>query len=128
MGLFTYLRGLQARMSAGGSAGGLAASTGTSTAAMLACCAHHLTEVVPLLGISGAAIFLNVYKTPLLWLGVAMNLAGVAYLARLIRRASASAPDHPVERRALPVGMVAWGGAGPTLSGEEPGDDGRESP
>ncbi len=74
--LFAYVREMQAPISAGG----MAASTGTSTTAMLACCAHHLTEVLPILGVSGMAIFLNAYKTPLLWLGVAMNLAGVAYL------------------------------------------------
>ncbi len=80
-GLFTYLRGRHARASAGG----VAASTGTSATAMLACCAHHLTEILPILGLSGAAVFLNVYKTPLLWLGIAMNLGGIAYLSWQLR-------------------------------------------
>lgn len=80
--LFTYLRGLHARAGASG----VAASTGTSTAAMLACCAHHLADVLPVIGLSGAAIFLNDYKTPLLWLGIAMNVAGIAYLLRQVRR------------------------------------------
>lgn len=91
MGLLAYLRGLHARMSAGG----VAASTGTSTAAMLACCAHHLTDVVPLLGISGAVIFLNAYKTPLLWLGILMNLAGVAYMLLRLRRFRCSESPTP---------------------------------
>jgi hypothetical protein len=82
VGLFTYLRALHARMAAGGV--GMATSTGTSTAAMLACCAHHLSDVLPILGISGAAVFLGAYKTPLLWVGLAMNLAGIAYLLRQI--------------------------------------------
>ena len=82
LGLFAYLRGLLARAAAGG----VAASTGTSTAAMLACCAHHLTNILPLVGLSGAAIFLNAYKAPLLWLGIAMNLLGIAYLLRQIVR------------------------------------------
>jgi hypothetical protein len=47
---------------------------------MLACCAHHLTDVLPLLGLSAAAAFLGAYKTPLLWLSVTVNLAGVLYL------------------------------------------------
>lgn len=80
VGLFTYLRGLHAQAAAGG----VAASTGTSTAAMLACCAHHLADVLPIIGLSGAAIFLNAYRTPLLWLGIVMNLAGVVYLLRKI--------------------------------------------
>lgn len=83
MGLFTYLRSLHARATVGG----VAASTGTSTTAMLACCAHHLADVAPILGLSGAAVLLNAYKTPLLWLGIAMNLAGILYLAHQVRRA-----------------------------------------
>jgi len=82
VGLLTYLRSVQAHAAAGG----VAASTGTSTTAMLACCAHHLTDILPIVGLSGAAIFLNAYKTPLLWLGVIMNLIGVAYLLRQVVR------------------------------------------
>lgn len=81
VGLFTYLRGLHAQAAAGG----MAASGGTSTTAMLACCAHHLTDILPILGLSGAAVFLDAWKTPLLWLGIAMNVAGVAYLLWKIR-------------------------------------------
>ncbi len=55
---------------------------------MLACCAHHLTEVFTILGLSGAAIFLNAYKTPLLWLGIVMNLFGIAYFLWKIRQQS----------------------------------------
>lgn len=83
VGLFTYLRGLHTRASVGG----VATSTGTSTAAMLACCAHHLTEIAPILGLSGAVVFLNAYKTPLLWLGIVMNLVGIAYMLHKIERA-----------------------------------------
>ena len=84
--LFTWLRTLhQAAMAAGG----VAASTGTSTAAMLACCAHHLAEVLPIIGLSGAAIFLNAYKTELLWLAIVMNALGVGYLLLQVRKQSA---------------------------------------
>ena len=90
IGLFTYLRGLHAARAA---AGGVAASTGTSTVAMLACCAHHLSEVFAVLGLAGASAFLLAYKIPLLWLGIGMNLAGIVFLVRQIavaRRAAAS--------------------------------------
>lgn len=82
VGLFVHLRALRASASAGG----MAASTGTSTAAMLACCAHHLADVLPILGLSGTALLLGAYKTQLLWLGLGMNLAGVAYLLWQLRR------------------------------------------
>lgn len=87
VGLFAYLRSLHGKAMAGG----VAASSGTSTAAMLACCAHHLTDVLPVLGLSGAAVLLNAYKTPLLWLGIVMNVAGVTYMWWQIRRQRASA-------------------------------------
>ena len=87
VGLFTYLRRLQAHAAIGG----VAVSTGTSTTAMVACCAHHLADVLPVLGLSGAAIVLNAYRSPLLWLGVVMNLAGVAYLLLRISQQRRSA-------------------------------------
>lgn len=82
VGLYTYLRSMHTHARAGG----VAASTGASTVAMLACCAHHLTDVFAIFGLSGAAIFLNAYKTPLLWLGIVMNLFGIAYLLWKIRQ------------------------------------------
>lgn len=81
MGLFVYLRGLHAQAMTRG----VVASTGTSTVAMVACCAHHLVDVLPIVGLSGAAIFLNDYKLPLLWLGILMNAAGIVYLLSQIR-------------------------------------------
>jgi len=52
---------------------------------MLACCAHHVSDVLPILGVSGAAVFLGAYKTPLLWVGLVMNLVGIAYLVWQLR-------------------------------------------
>ena len=63
-----------------------AASAGVSGTAMLACCAHHLTDVLPVLGLSGAAIFLNELKTPLAFVGLATTAAGVAYMGRHVGR------------------------------------------
>ncbi|TAK24104.1 MAG: hypothetical protein EPO26_06740 [Chloroflexota bacterium] len=76
-GLYAHVRALHRRLSAGG----VAASGGTSATAMLACCAHHVADALPILGISAAAVFLNAWRTELLWLGALMNLAGVVYLA-----------------------------------------------
>ena len=89
MGLFAHLRRLHVRMRARG----LAAATGANTATMLACCAHHLVEIAPILGLSGAAVVLNAYKTPLLWLGITMNLIGIAVMVRaILRHRCAEAP------------------------------------
>jgi len=64
-----------------------AAGTGTSAAAMLACCAHHLVDLLPLVGLSAAAVFLNAYKTPLFLVGIGMNVIGIVVIARQLQRA-----------------------------------------
>ncbi len=86
VGLYVYARRLlRARAMALGSAGAAAAAgTGTSTVAMVACCAHHVADVLPILGLSGAAIFLNDYRTPLMLAGLAINAFGVVVTFRLV--------------------------------------------
>lgn len=89
-GLYSYLR-VGAHISNGTTPStALAASgTGTSSVAMIACCLHHVTDVLPLLGLSGAAIFLSQYRVPFMLLGIAMNLVGIAVMVRLIRKTRA---------------------------------------
>lgn len=75
-----------------------AAGTGTSAAAMLACCAHHLVDLLPLVGLSAAAVFLNAYKTPLFLVGIGMNVIGIIVIARQLqgaRRACAMVDSAP---------------------------------
>ena len=83
--LFVELRAVDRRHRA--AAAVTAAGTGTSAAAMLACCAHHLVDLLPLLGLSAAAVFLNAYKTPLLLVAIGMNLIGILVIARQLRQA-----------------------------------------
>ena len=83
VGLFLYVRRLVARRMAGSAAGVTVAGTGTSTAAMVACCAHHLTDALPVIGLSGAAIFLNDYRIPLMAVGLGVNALGVLVMLRL---------------------------------------------
>ena len=83
--LFVELRAVDRRHRA--AAAVTAAGTGTSAAAMLACCAHHLVDLLPLIGLSAAAVFLNAYKTPLFLVGIGMNLIGIAVIARQLQRA-----------------------------------------
>ena len=56
-------------------------ATGTSTAvsgmAMVACCAHHLVDLLPILGLSAAALFLSEYQEQLLIFGVIANTIGI---------------------------------------------------
>jgi hypothetical protein len=88
--LWTYTRALQASTSRAG----VAAGAGSSGVAMLACCAHHLTDVLPVVGLSAAAGLLGAYKEPLLWLSVGINAGGVIYLVRQLRKASLALAAH----------------------------------
>lgn len=86
-GLFFYLRhGLKLRKGTGQATAAAGASTGTSSIAMLACCAHHLTDVLPFLSLAGPALFLSEYRQPLMILGIASNGVGIALMVRMIRR------------------------------------------
>ena len=84
VGLFVHVRRLLARRAAASAAGVTAAGTGTSTAAMVACCAHHVSDALPILGLSGAALFLNDYRLPLMAVGLGVNALGVAVMLRLV--------------------------------------------
>jgi len=83
--LFVELRTVDRRHRAGAAV--TAAGTGTSAAAMLACCAHHLVDLLPIVGLSAAAVFLNAYRTPLFLVGIGMNLLGIVVIARQLRQA-----------------------------------------
>lgn len=74
----------------GAGAGGVAASGSVSTVSMAACCAHHITDVGPLLGITAATVFLVQYQRPLLLVGIGSNILGIAYLWRCVRGMGAS--------------------------------------
>lgn len=54
--------------------------------AMVACCAHHLTDVLPLVGLAGAAVFLSSYQSLFLLLGVLSSFVGITYMLGLLRR------------------------------------------
>ncbi len=50
------------------------ASTATSTTSMLACCAHHVAELLPFLGLFSAASFLVRYQVSFMIFALALNL------------------------------------------------------
>ena len=85
VGLFTDLRLLQRAM-ARESVALAGAGTATSSISMVACCAHHVADVLPILGLSGLAVFLVEFRTPLMLLGLATNLLGIAVLLRQLMR------------------------------------------
>ena len=64
----------------------VASRTGTAVSglSMVACCAHHLVDLLPILGISAAAVFLNEYQEELLILGVVTNSIGILVMSWFI--------------------------------------------
>lgn len=59
----------------------VAASGTTSATAMVSCCAHYLVNILPVLGITGFITVIAQYQAQLFWLGLALNLAGILYIA-----------------------------------------------
>ena len=64
----------------------MGASGGTSATAMIACCIHHVTDVLPILGLSAAASFLTRYQRPFMLVGLAMNLIGIGVMLLVLYR------------------------------------------
>ncbi len=85
VGLFAYARAA-ARAERTAGTGAIAASGGTSAVSMIACCAHHLADVLPLVGLAGAALFLAAHQQLFLLLGVLSSAVGLVFLLGEIRR------------------------------------------
>ncbi|MBE0680695.1 MAG: hypothetical protein IH589_02185 [Anaerolineales bacterium] len=64
----------------------MGASGGTSATAMVACCIHHVTDVLPILGLSAAASILTRYQRPFMLIGLAMNLIGIGVMLFVLHR------------------------------------------
>jgi len=84
-GLYAFVRA-GSHLPTRGADASAAAGGGLSTVAMVACCVHHVTDVLPIVGVSLAATFLTAWKTPLMGLGLAVNIVGIAIMLGVIRR------------------------------------------
>lgn len=56
----------------------------TSTVAMVACCAHHVTDALPILGLTAASAFLAQYRIVFMLVGLVMNLVGIVVISLLL--------------------------------------------
>jgi len=85
LGLYIYIRqALKEKVK--GVTAEVATAGGISTGSMIACCAHHLTDVLPLLGLTAAAMFLVRFQIPFILLGVFSNLVGITIMFNLIQK------------------------------------------
>lgn len=84
MGLFRYHRNITTGNIPGSEKMGMAGS-GTSSVAMVACCLHHVSDLLPAIGfILAASSFLIQYKNAIIIIGLLANVAGSIYIARAI--------------------------------------------
>jgi Cu+-exporting ATPase len=84
--LYLRLREVLSRAKQAGAV--IAASGTTSTAAMISCCAHYLTNVAPVLGATGLVAFAAQFQVELFWVGLAFNAAGIAYVGTMLWKAT----------------------------------------
>lgn len=84
-GLFSFIRQELKKRRAAATAS-VAATGGVSAGSMAACCAHHLSDVLPLIGLSGLAAFLADYQVFFIILGVVSNVVGITIMLDTIQR------------------------------------------
>ena len=84
-GLFSFIRqGMRERRAA--TTASVSASGGISAGSMVACCAHHLSDVLPLLGLAGLAAFLADYQLYFIIAGVLSNIVGITIMLDTVQR------------------------------------------
>lgn len=64
----------------------MGAGGATSSLAMVACCAHHVSDVLPILGLTAAAAFLARYQTLFMLIGLGTTLLGIAVMLGILFR------------------------------------------
>ncbi|MDW7754532.1 MAG: hypothetical protein SCH68_05130 [Brevefilum sp.] len=88
--LFTILKKRLFIRTSGSNHSSSAAMTGaggaTSTMAMVACCAHHVTDVLPILGFSVAATFLAKHQSTFMLAALMITYLGIIVMVSIIFR------------------------------------------
>lgn len=101
--LYSYLRqGIKSKEATTS----VATSGSVSTGSMVACCAHHLSDVLPMLGLAGLSVFLVRYQVLFIVSGVLSNVVGIAIMLESIQR---HLPTSPIAEWKLDLGKVKIG-------------------
>lgn len=62
------------------------AGIGASTAGMVACCAHHVADLAPFVGATGAATFLTDSRMTFIIVGIGVNAIAIGIAARRLHQ------------------------------------------
>ncbi len=77
------------------SSGAITGASGTTSAlAMVACCAHHVADVLPILGLTAAATFLAEYQTAFMLVGLITTYVGIAVMIYILIRERNKVIEH----------------------------------
>lgn len=55
-------------------------SGGVSTGAMIACCLHNFTGILPIIGVTGLAVFFSAYQSYLFLISILFSFNGLVYM------------------------------------------------
>lgn len=83
VGMYVFVKNA-VRKGVGG--GAIAVSGGLSSVSMVACCAHHLTDVLPLVGLSVLATILGTYQAVFFAIGIVSNAVGMVMMLIMIQK------------------------------------------
>ncbi|MBI2598567.1 MAG: hypothetical protein HYW50_05240 [Candidatus Diapherotrites archaeon] len=86
VGLYSFIRTTMKERALKGATAQVVAAGGVSTGSMVACCAHHLTDLLPIIGLSGAAIFLTQYQLFFILTGIFSNTVGITMMLGIIQQ------------------------------------------
>ena len=81
IGFFSYIRN-SIKMGSGT----VAASSSVSTVSMIACCLHHITDIIPFLGVSIIGVFLLEYQPAFLVVGIFSNIVGILLMFNIAKK------------------------------------------
>lgn len=85
-GLFSFIRQSLRERRTSSTTASVAASGSISAGSMVACCAHHLGDILPIVGLSGLTAFLVSYQTFFIVIGVVSNVVGIVIMLETIQR------------------------------------------
>jgi protein-S-isoprenylcysteine O-methyltransferase Ste14 len=77
VGMFLHMKDLTKLGRWRGSTSSLVVGGGVSASTMIACCLHHVTDVLPIIGFSAATLLLTQYQSFFMSLGVFANIVGI---------------------------------------------------
>ncbi len=100
VGLYSHIRIFMHKKMMGATAE-VATAGGISTGSMIACCAHHVTDILPIVGLSAATVFLFRYQIPFIILGIFSNLVGITMMLNIIQK-------HNLYDKQKPINMLLF--------------------